>query len=207
MKSSTARREPPAKRKPFEGGVTPRESGTEILSDGVLLVLKFVESHLNGSELELLKELKPGEYVPLETLLPLWELLTKRIPDELRAAIKGMVYRNKRILAETGAKSPADALRFSNVLYQTFNRGPRLGGREVVAEGDNEVIVDDSTWPGCGTCVWFIEAYVRAFGARAVRIEHLKPCRLRGERQCRYRVRWAGVKQVQHQADPGSSVP
>lgn len=70
MKTPAARRKPSARRKsfaqhePYEGGATPRESGTEILSDGVLLVLKFVESHLSGSELGLLKELKPGEYIP-----------------------------------------------------------------------------------------------------------------------------------------------
>jgi len=182
-------------RKPAGDEAAPAGSGTEISSDGVLLVLKFVAQHLTEKELGLLKDLKPGEYLPLEDLLPIWETITQRIPQEIKAAIKGMIYRNKRILAETGARTPADALRVSNLLYQAYNRGPRLGGREVVAEGANEVIVDDSTWPGCRTCGWFIEAYVRAFGARAVRIEHLKPCRLRGDRQCRLRVGWSGVKQ------------
>jgi hypothetical protein len=109
-------------------------------------------------------------------------------------AIKGMIYRNRRYLEETGARTPADALRVSSVLYQTFHRGPRVGGREVIAEGENEVIVDDSSWVGCRACGWFIEAIVRAFGARAVRIDHLNPCRRKGDRHCRIRVRWSGVR-------------
>jgi hypothetical protein len=170
-------------------------SGTEVLADGILLIFKFVESHLIGAERQFYKDLKPGEYVPLETLLPIWESLAERIPKELKAAIKGMIYRTKGILTETGVRRPADALRASNVLYQTFNRGPRIGGIEVVSEGENEAVVDNSTWVRCVTGAWFLEAVVRAFGARAVHIEHLKPCQRQGERYCRHRGRWSSVKE------------
>jgi hypothetical protein len=170
-------------------------SGTEVLADGILLIFKFVESHLEEEERRFYEGLKSGDYVPLERLLPIWESLARRIPNEMNAAIKGMVYRTKRILAEAGARTPADAVRVSNVLYQTFNRGPRIGGIEVVAEGENETLVDSSTWVGCEPSAWFFEAIVRAFGARAVRIEHLKPCQRRGDRYCRHRGRWSGVKQ------------
>jgi len=158
--------------------------------------LKFVETHLTGTERAFYENLKPGEYVPLEILMPVWESLTQRIPKEMKAAIKGMIFRTRRILAETGVQRPADALRVSNVLYQTFNRGPRLGGVEVVSEGENEAVVDNSTWAGCIAGMWFFEAVVRAFGARAVRLEHLRPCQRRGDRYCRYRGRWSGVKQA-----------
>ena len=170
------------------------ESGTEVLADGILLIFKFLEPHLSGAERRFYEDLKSGEYVPLESLLPIWESLVQRIPKEVKAAIKGMIYRTKRILAETGVRRPADALRVSNELYQTFIRGPRLGGIKVVSEGANEVVIDTSTWVGCVANAWFFEAIVRAFGARAVRIEHLKPCQRRGERYCRYWGRWSGVK-------------
>jgi len=171
------------------------QSGTEVLADGILLIFKFIAPHLSVAERRFYEDLKPGEYVPLESLLPIWESLVQRIPKELKAAIKGMIYRTKRILAETGVRRPADALRVSNDLYQTFNRGPRIGGIKVVSEPANEVVVDNSTWVGCVAVAWFIESVVRAFGARAVRIEHLKPCQRRGERYCRQRARWSGVKQ------------
>ena len=171
------------------------ESGTEILADGILLIFKFVESHLIGAERRFYKDLEPGEYVPLESLLPIWEALVQRIPKEMNAAIKGMIYRTKPILAETGVRRPVDAVRASNVLYQTFNRGPRIGGIEVVSESVNEAVVDVSTWVGCVAGAWFFEAVLRAFGARAVRIEHLNPCQRRGERYCRFRGRWSGEKQ------------
>ncbi|MDP3939336.1 MAG: hypothetical protein Q8R92_14530 [Deltaproteobacteria bacterium] len=153
---------------PADARAPAAESGTEVLTDGILLTFKFVETHLIGEERRFYKELKPGEYIPLESLMPIWEALVERIPKELKAAIKGMIFRTKSLLAETGVRRPADAMRVSNVLYQTFNRGPRLGG---------------------------VEAVLRAFGARAVRIEHLTPCQRRGERYCRYRGRWSGVKQ------------
>ena len=173
------------------------QAGTELLTDGVLLVLKFVESLLTPEELQFYRTLKPGEYVLLSKILPIWEGLTRRIPDQMKAAVKGMIYGNRRILTGAGAKTPTDSLRVANLLYQSFNRGPRIGGWIVVAEKENEAVVDDSTWPGCGTCAWFIEAHVRVFGAKAVRIKHLEPCRTRGDRHCRYRVRWSGVKTVQ----------
>lgn len=171
------------------------ESGTEVLTDGILLIFKFVETHLIGAERRFYMDLKPGEYIPLESLTPIWESLVQRIPKEMYAAIKGMIFRTKSLLAGTGVRRPADAVRVSNVLYQTFNRGPRLGGIEVVSEGGNEAVVDNSTWTGCVAGAWFFEAVLRAFGARAVRIEHLTPCQRRGERYCRYRGRWSGVKQ------------
>jgi hypothetical protein len=171
------------------------DSGTEVLADGILLIFKFVESHLIGAERRFYEDLKPGEYVPLESLLPIWEALVQRIPKEMKVAVKGMIYRTKPLLTETGVRSPADALRVSNDLYQTFIRGPRLGGIKVVSEGANEVVIDTSTWVGCVANAWFFEAVIRAFGARAVRIEHLKPCQRRGDRYCRHRARWSGVKQ------------
>ena len=166
------------------------------MTDGVLLVLKFVEQFLTKEELRFYRNLTPGEYVLLSEIYPIWDSLTKRIPNQMKAAVKGMIYRNKRILDAAGAKSPADALRVANLLYQSFNRGPRIGGWIVVAEKENEAIVDDSTWPGCGVCDWFIEAHVRVFGAKAVRVHHLDPCRKRGDRHCRYRVRWLAVKKA-----------
>ncbi len=174
-------------------GEVHRNEGTEISTDGILLVLKFVETFMSGSERRIYEDLKAGDYVSLDIVRPMWESLTESIPDQLKAAIKGMIYTHRKLLDETGARSPADALRVSNLLYQTFTRGPRIGGREVVAEGEKEVVVDDSTWPGCRVTVWFIEAYVRAFGAKGVRIEHLGPCRERGNPQCRYRVRWTSL--------------
>jgi hypothetical protein len=167
--------------------------GTEISTDGILLVLKFVETFMSGSERRIYQDLKAGDYVSLDIVRPLWESMTESFPDQFKAAIKGMIYTHKKLLDETGARSPADALRVSNLLYQTFTRGPRIGGREVVAEGENEVVVDDSTWPGCRVAVWFIDAYVRAFGAKGVRIDHLEPCRNEGNRECRYRVRWTSI--------------
>ena len=189
---------PPEIEKEVSQARTPApQSGTELLTDGVLLVLKFVEQLLTPDELRFYRELKPGEYVLLSNIFPVWEGLTERIPDQMKAAVKGMIYGNRRILTGAGAKTPTDALRVGNLLYQSFNRGPRIGGWIVVAEKDNEAIVDDSTWPGCGVCDWFIEAHVRAFGARAVRIKHLEPCRKRGERHCRYRVRWSSVRTLE----------
>lgn len=176
-------------------GARAADSGTEVLSDGTLLIFKFLELHLIGAERRFYEGLKPGEYVPIESLQPIWKSLVQRIPKEMKSAIKEMVYRTKGILAETGVRTPADALRVSNVLYQTFNRGPRIGGIEVVTARENEAVVDDSTWVGCLAGAWFFEAVVRAFGARAVRIEHLKPCQRGGERYCRHRGRWSGVKQ------------
>ena len=166
----------------------------EVSTDGIHLLMKFLERFLDEADLERFRAMKPGEWIPLDSVYPVWEDLVARIPDEMKAAIKGAVYARAKILEETGARSPADALRVSNILYQAFNRGPRLGGREVVQEGPNEVIVDDSAWPGCRISPWFIEAFVRAFGARGVRVEHLDPCRRRGERFCRYRVRWSRVE-------------
>jgi hypothetical protein len=175
-----------------DAAVRAQGSGTEVLSDGILLIFKFMEPRLIGAERRFYEDLRPGEYVPLESLLPIWESLVQRIPKEMKAAIKGMIYRTKRILADTGVRTPADALRVSNLLYQTFNRGPRIGGVEVVTERENEAVVDDSTWVGCVAGAWFFEGIVRAFGARAVRIEHLKPCRRGRERYCRHRGRWSG---------------
>jgi hypothetical protein len=172
----------------------PSPETIEVSVDGIHLLMKFLERFLDDEELSRFRAMKPGEWVPLDSVYPVWEDLVARIPEQMRAAIKGAVYARAKILEETGARSPADALRVSNILYQVFNRGPRLGGREVVHEGPNEVIVDDSTWPGCRIDPWFIEAFVRAFGARGVRVEHLDPCRGRGERFCRYRVRWARVE-------------
>jgi hypothetical protein len=172
----------------------PTEEPTEISTDGILLVMKFLERFLTAEERAFAAEMKPGVYLPLTLVYPIWERLTFRVPDEMRAAIKGMVYARMKLLEETGARSPADALRVSNLVYQAFNRGSRMGGREVVAEGENEAIVDDSTWPGCRVAPWFMDAYVRAFGARGVRVEHLESCRTRGERFCRFRVRWSRVE-------------
>lgn len=186
--------QPEIERDPSPGEITAPQSGTELSTDGVLLVLKFVEQFLTVDELRFYRSLKPGEYVLLAEIHPIWESLTKRIPVQMKAAVKGMIYRNKRILDAAGAKTPADALRVANLLYQSFNRGPRIGGWIVVAEKEMEAIVDDSTWTGCGVCGWFIEAHVRVFGAKAVRVHHLEPCRKRGDRHCRYRVRWSGVK-------------
>ncbi|MFQ5457644.1 MAG: hypothetical protein ACE5FC_04215 [Myxococcota bacterium] len=177
-----------------DGRAPAAQSGTEVLADGILLIFKFVEVHLVGAERRFYKELKPGEYVPLETLKPVWESLTQRIPREMKAAIKGMTFRTKGILAETGVQRPADALRVSNEFYQAFNRGPRIGGIEVVSASADEAVVDNSTWVGCTGGAWFFEAIVRAFGARGVHIEHLKPCQRLGDRYCRYRGRWAGMK-------------
>ncbi len=186
--------QPEIERDPSRGEIAAPQSGTELLTDGVLLVLKFVEQFLTVEELHLYRTLRPGEYVRLSEIYPMWESLTRRIPDQMKAAVKGMIYRNKRILDAAGAKTPADALRVANLLYQSFNRGPRIGGWIVVAEKENEAIVDDSTWTGCGVCGWFIEAHVRVFGAKAVRVYHLGLCRSRGDRHCRYRVLWSGVK-------------
>ncbi len=172
---------------------TPLET-IEVSTDGIHLLMKFVERFLDEADRERFRAMQPGEWVPLDSVYPVWEDLVARIPDQMKAAIKGAVYARAKILEETGARSPADALRVSNILYQAFNRGPQLGGREVVQEGSNEVIVDDSAWPGCRISPWFIEAFVRAFGARGVRVEHLDPCRGRGERFCRYRVRWSRVE-------------
>jgi hypothetical protein len=174
-------------------GQVHRNEGTEISTDGILLVLKFVETFMTGSEHRIYEDLKGGDYVSLDIVRPMWESLAESIPDQLKAAIKGAIYARRKLLDETGARSPADALRVSNLLYQTFTRGPRIGGREVVTEGAQEVVVDDSTWPSCRISAWFIEAYVRAFGARGVRVEHLGPCRERGNPRCRYRVRWTAV--------------
>ena len=186
--------QPEIERDPSAGEIAAPQAGTELLTDGVLLVLKFVEQFLTVEELRFYRSLMPGEYVLLSEIYPMWESLTLRIPTQLKAAVKGMIYRNKRILDAAGAKTPTDALRAANLLYQSFNRGPRIGGWIVVAEKENEAIVDDATWPGCGVCAWFIEAHVRVFGAKAVRINHLESCRKRGDRHCRYRVRWSGVK-------------
>jgi hypothetical protein len=175
-------------------GLAGAESGTEVLTDGILLIFKFMESHLNEEELRFYKDLKPGEYVPLESLRPIWDALAERIPTEMKAAIKGMVFRTRGILAETGAQTPGDAVRASNVLYQAFVRGPRIGGVEVLTEAENEAVTNDLTWVRCPSGGWFFEAVLRAYGARAVRIEHLNPCQRKGERYCRLRGRWSGVK-------------
>ncbi|MFQ5458195.1 MAG: hypothetical protein ACE5FC_07075, partial [Myxococcota bacterium] len=69
------------------------QAGTELSTDGVVLVLKFVESHLTPDELRFYQGLKPGEYVLLSKILPIWEGLTRRIPGQMKAAVKGMIYR------------------------------------------------------------------------------------------------------------------
>jgi hypothetical protein len=174
----------------------PSSAGTEVSTDSVMVVLRLVGHLLTDEERKVCLEMESGTFVPLETILPLWESIARRIPDQMKTAIKGMIYRGRGILSEMGVRTPADALRVSNAQYQTFNRGPRIGGRQVVVEKRGEVIVDESTWQRCEISAWFIEAYVRAFGARGVRIEHLNPCRIKGDRYCRFRVRWSRVEQT-----------
>ena len=172
------------------------EEPTKISAEGISLALKFVERFLTEDELQLVRKMQPGAFLPLEQIRWVWDNLVRRAPVEMKAAIKGMIYAQRKMLEETGARSPADFLRVSNIVYQTFTRGARIGGREVVSEGQNELVVDDSTWPGCKVAPWFIEAYVRAGGAggaRGVRIEHLELCRTKSDRICRYRVRWSSV--------------
>jgi len=172
----------------------PSPDTIEIPVDTIHLLMKFLEPFVDEEVIARFRAMKPDEWVPLDSVYPIWEDLVARVPEQMKAAIKGVVYARAKVLEETGAKSPADALRVSNIMYQAFNRGPRLGGREVVREGPNEAIVDDSTWFDCRSAPWLIEAFVRAFGARGVRVEHLDPCRGRGERFCRYRVRWLRVE-------------
>jgi hypothetical protein len=65
-------------RTPTAGGAEPAETGAEIASSTVLLIFKFVSEHLTAADRELLKDLKPGEYISVERVLPSWEALTER---------------------------------------------------------------------------------------------------------------------------------
>lgn len=134
---------------------------------------------------------QPGRWYNQQKWLDAFKLIAQSIGQNTLRMIGAKIPETAKF--PPGIDSIEKALAVLDAAYRTNHRGGEIGQYRVEKTGDNEVVVISETPYPCEFDNGLIEAVARKFSkGLAVTVVHevAGPCRKKGDKACRYTVKW-----------------
>ncbi len=156
--------------------------GREVIGAGMMFLGSGCGPALSKEQRELLKDIQPDQFYPLDHLLKMFEAVQRTRPELIYATGRRWGNAVKDDMVKRGAASIKQALHLVASVYQEHHRGDV--GELIVEDDGDEAIVLTNKGPYPGILIaGAYEALAAAMGADEVDLEH-------DDDPQRYRIAW-----------------